>query len=133
MKAQDEIKSILFSNEKSKVWLAQKLGISKQDVHYMLNTATDIPHERYAQIIKIFKAEGFICSADEKCDFIKNQTLETNDMIGKLLSLLNNTVRKVSEDNVLDFREKKELSEMVDYVQESVTQKLDEIRKIIEK
>lgn len=133
MNAKDEVKSILINHKRTQTWLAEKLGIQKQTLNYMLNGSKGLDTETYKQIIKIFKREKMITSAGDKCDHIRTQTLEINAIIGSSLILLNNTVKKVSEDNILDFKEKKQLSEMIDELRESLNHELDKISEMIER
>lgn len=133
MNAKDEVKSILINYRRTQTWLAEKLGIQKQTLNYMLNGSKGLDTETYKQIIKIFKREKMITSAGDKCDHIRNQTMEVNAILGSSLTLLNNTVKKVSEDNILDFKEKKQLSEMIDELRESLNHELDKISEMIER
>ncbi len=133
MKAQDEIKAILFTHEKTKVWLAGKLHVTKQKLDYWLNDAKSMDVDTYNQIMSIFKHEKMICSADDKCDHIRTQTMEINSIIGSSLTMLNSTVKTVSSDNILDFKEKKLLSEMIAELRDNLNHELDKIAEMIEK
>jgi len=133
MTEQDKIKVILSDNDKTQTWLAGKLGMKKQTLNNILNINKSLDHELYKQIYKIFKQEKFIASAEDKCSVIKDQAMEINSIIGSSLTLFNGTVRKVSEDNVLDFKEKKVLSDMVQEIRDCLNYELDKIAEMIER
>jgi len=130
--AKTEILQILFINDKSKSWLANKLGISSQKLDYRLNRANDMPLELYQQIMKIFKKEGFITSDNDQCVHLLNQTLEIDALIGHSLTLLNSNVKAFTEDNILDFRERRKLLEIIDKIKSEFLEQIDEIEKVIE-
>ncbi len=132
MKAQTEIIQILFQNDKTKSWLANKLGISAQNLDYKLNRASDIPFELYNQIMKIFKKEGFIVSENDQCVHLLNQTVEIDALIGHSLTLLNGSVKSFTADNVLDFKEKQKLISIIEKMRNDFLEQLDEIEKIVE-
>lgn len=133
MDAQDEIKQILFENDKTKTWLAGKLHMTKQDLGYQLDHAANFSHELYERIMRVFRAEGLICTASEKCEYVKDQTLSVGAIVSNGLSLMYTTVKNFTKDNVLDFKEKKALSDMVEEFRTKVNLQLDEIQKTIEK
>jgi len=132
MNAQTEILQILFNNDKSKTWLSQKLGISPQNLDYKLNKASDLPLIFYNEIMAIFKKEGFITSAKDQCDYLLRQTITIDSMIGNMLSILNDTVERITEDHVLDFKEKMKLSELTDKIKMNFNNELEKIQNIIE-
>ncbi len=132
MTEQVEIIRILFENDKPKSWLANKLGISSQNLDYKLHNAKKIAVEDYNQIMKIFKKEGFITSNSEQCNHLLNQTLEIDALIGHTLTILNASVQKFTKDNVLDFREKKRLGNLIDQIRNDFNNELDHVEKIIE-
>jgi Zn-dependent peptidase ImmA (M78 family) len=132
MDTQTQIIRILFENNKQKNWLADKLRISAQKIDYMLNKAKKISHEDYNQIMEIFKKEGFITSNSEQCNHLYDQTIEINSVIGHTLTILNGNVKKFTDDNVLDFREKRKLTDMIDKIRNEFNAELDSIESIIE-
>ncbi len=131
MKEQDEIKRILFDNDRSKSWLAKKLGITAQSLQYKLDVAPDLSLEFYRQIMKIFKAEGFISSANEQCEYLIQQTLQIDSMIGNALTMLNRTVQKTTLDHVLDFNEKRKLFELIEKIKSDFEDELGKIENIL--
>ncbi len=132
MTEQNEILRILFVNDKSKSWLANRLGISPQNLDYKLRNAKKLAVEDYNSIMKIFKNEGFITSNSEQCTHLLNQTVEIDGMMGHILSILNSSVQKFTADNVLEYREKKQLLEMISKMRNDFNNELDSIEKIIE-
>lgn len=131
MTPQDEIKQILFNNDKTKVWLANKLGMSKSDLTYQLNRATNFSVDLYNRVMDIFRKENFI-TKDDQCDFLIRQTLQIDAVIGHSLTLLNDNVLKFTKDNVLDFKEKSRLIEVVTKIKDELIAELETIEKIIE-
>jgi hypothetical protein len=131
MTPQDEIKQILFNNDKTKVWLANKLGMSKSDLTYQLNRATNFSVDLYNRVMDIFRKENFI-TKDDQCDFLIRQTLQIDAVIGHSLTMLNDNVLKFTKDNVLDFKEKSRLIEVVTKIKDELIAELETIEKIIE-
>lgn len=133
MTEQQKIKIILSDNDKTKTWLAEQLGMSKSRLGNILNTNKGLDVELHKSIIAIFKKHKFIASAEDKCNYIKDQTMEINSIFGSSLQLLNQTVKKITEDNVLDFKEKVSLLGMVDELRDNLNSELDKIKEMIEK
>ena len=132
MTKQEEVKQILFDNDKTNTWLANKLGMKKQDLGYQLNEAVNFSVDLYDRIISIFKKHGFITSSSEQCNFLIDQTLQTNSAIGHSVQILNNTVKNSVKDMVLDFREKTSLIELIEKIKSEITDQCDEMISIIE-
>lgn len=131
MTPQDEVKRILFDHEKTNTWLAKKLGMSKEDLHYQLNRSKNYPVDLHNRINEIFKKEGFITNATEKCEFLIKQTLQIDSVVGTSLTMLNSAVEKFTRDNVLDFREMKRLFDIVEKIRDGVNESLDNIESIL--
>lgn len=129
---QNEVMKILFENDKSKSWLANKLSITPQKLDYRLSKAKKIAIEDYKEIMRIFKKEGFITSNSEQCTHLLNQTIEIDALLGHALTILNTNVKKFTSDNVLEYREKKRLSEVIDKIRNEFNDELDQIEEIIE-
>lgn len=132
MTPQEEILQILFNEDKTKAWLADKLGIKKQSLQYQLTNSSNYPVELHNRIMNIFQKEGFITIKSEQCNFLVRQTLEINSLIGHSVSILNQTVKNFTKDNLLDFRERKDLGELIEKIRTETNNQLDEIEKIIE-
>lgn len=132
MTRQEEIKQVLFDNDKTNTWLANKLGMKKQDLGYQLNDAVNFSVDLYERIMKIFKKEGFITSTTDQCNFLLEQTLQTNSALGHSLTILNNTVKRSVSDMVLDFKEKVTLIEMIEKIKVELDNQCDEMISIIE-
>lgn len=132
MTPQEQILQILFNEDKTKAWLADKLGIKKQSLQYQLTNSSNYPVELHNRIMNIFQKEGFITIKSEQCNFLVRQTLEINSLIGHSVSILNQTVKNFTKDNLLDFRERKDLGELIEKIRTETNNQLDEIEKIIE-
>lgn len=132
MTKQEEIKQILFDNDKTNTWLANKLGMKKQDLGYQLNNAVNFSVDLYESIIKILRKEGFITSSSEQCSFLIDQTLQTNSVLGYSLTILNNTVKRAVSDMVLDFKEKIALIETIEKLKDELIIQCDEMIAIVE-
>lgn len=131
MTPQEEVKRILFESDRNQTWLANKLGMSRADLNYQLNTAKNYSAELNNRIMEIFKKEGFT-SKNEQCEDLLNQTLLINSMIGNSLQILNNNVQKFTRDNVIDFREKKRLLDVIEKMRADYLNELERIEKIVE-
>lgn len=127
-----EIKEILFKNDKNISWLKGKIK-QNVDLYYLLSdNSVNFDIEIYEEIIKIFKKEGFITSPTDQCAYLLNQTIQIDALIGHTLSIFNTNVQKFTSDNVLEFREKRRLSDIVDKMRSDFNSELDNIEKIIE-
>jgi len=131
MTPQEEVKRILFENDKTKTWLANRLGISKEDLSYQLNRSKNYSADLHNRIINILKKEGFITNTTEKCEFLIKQTLQIDSMVGTSLTMLNTSVEKFTKDNILDFRETKRLFDIVEKIRNGVNESLDNIETIL--
>lgn len=132
MSDQDQIKSILFVNDKSKSWLAGKLNITPQKLDYILHNAKKISKSDYDSIMHIFKNAGFITSNSEQCNHLLGQTIEIDSLLGHALTILNGNIRQFTKDNVLDFNEKRRLLDIVTKIRTDFNNELDSIEMIIE-
>jgi DNA polymerase III delta prime subunit len=131
MTPQEEVKRILFESDRNQTWLANKLGLSRADLNYQLNTAKNYSADLHNRIMTIFKKEGYN-SKDERCQDLLDQTLLINSMIGNSIQILNNNVQKFTKDNVLDFRERKRLLDVIEKMKSDYMNELERIEKIVE-
>ena len=132
MTKQEEIKQILFDNDLTNAWLARKLRMSKQDLGYQLNDAVNFSADLYDRIIAVLKREGFITKESDQCEHLISQTLEINSLIGHSVSLLNSTVKKYTEDKVLEFSERKKLIELAERIKDDFIDQIEEVIKVLE-
>lgn len=132
MTKQEEIKQILFDNDLTNAWLARKLRMSKQDLGYQLNDAVNFSADLYDRIIAVLKREGFITKESGQCEHLINQTLEINSLIGHSLSILNSSVKKYTDDKVLEFSERKRLIELAERIKDDFNDQIEEIMKVLE-
>ncbi|MFC2084943.1 hypothetical protein ACFLS9_07800 [Bacteroidota bacterium] len=130
MTKQDEIKQILFNNDRTVKWLADKLGKERQGLHYQLNHASKFGIDLYEQIKKIFKNEGFL---DNQCEYLLRQTLNVDAIVNNCLASLSDTVNRFTSDNILEFGEKKKLSELIEKIHNDVEHQLKKLSDIIER
>jgi len=56
-----EIKAILDENEKTKKWLAKKLGVCPHKIYYLLENQKSISISDYSAIMDVFNRAGFLC------------------------------------------------------------------------
>jgi len=131
----DEIREILFKNDKTVKWLAEQTRkFSYNQLYYALSQkSATFDTSMYNEIVKIFKSEGMISSEAERCTHLLNQILKIDSIIGHSLTLLNDNVAEFTKDNIIDFKEKKRLSDMIDKIENEFTSEVSRIKKIIEK
>jgi len=131
-KAGETIKQILFKNDKPKSWLAGKLRISPQSLQYKLDNHSALSADLFEDIMQILRKEGFITSESEQCNYLVKQTLKTDALLSSTIEMLSETVKRFVDDTVLDFREKKELSILIDKTRTDLNQAFDDLELIIE-
>lgn len=135
--AQEEINQIIFeANSRDKrvteCWLASRLGISPQNLNYLLHTAKRFDNDIYKRIKLIFQKEGIISRTSDQCNLLSDQTLEFGAMIGANLAVLNNQVRRAIKDMSLDMRERLRLKMIIEDLRTNLIDQLDELDKIVE-
>ena len=74
MKKQEEIKFLLHTHGIKYSWLADKLGIKKQTLSYILNESPNVDDDLYNQIIKILEEYQF------ELDLFENPPPDTLDL-----------------------------------------------------
>ena len=127
-----EIKEILFKHEKTVSWLKNKMT-SKVDLYYQLSdSSVNFDVNVYDEIMKIFRKEGFITSENERCDRFAEQLITVNGIISHSTYLLNSNASDFIKDNVLDFREKKKLLEILEKIELEFSTEFEKVRKTIE-
>ena len=136
MNRRDQIKDILFRNDKNPSWLKSKLSgkFPSVDVYYLLSEkSVNFDVELYDEIMGIFRKEGFIVTENERCDKFAEQLIQVNGIIAHSTYLLNSNATDFLKDNLLDYREKKKLLELVDKIRREFDQEIGKIEKIIER
>ena len=126
-----EIKEVLLKNDKTMKWLSNKLhGV---DVYYLLSDkCKTFDVSVYDDIISIFKKEGIIATPNEQCDKLVEQIFHLDAVFGHSLTMLNGNIHSFTKDNVLDFSEKKKLSDMLDKIENEFVNEINKSRRIIE-
>lgn len=130
MDRKEEIKSILIKNNRTITWLSMKLP--GHDFYYLLNNSKKIDADLYDEIMELFRKEGFLDSEIKLTDSIYNQLLSINSLINSSLSLLNQTAGEALKDNILSFRERKVLSNMIEKLEVDFIEALNPLKKKIE-
>jgi hypothetical protein len=131
MDRKDEIKQILLKNDRTIVWLSSK--IPGHDFYYLLNNrAKKIDADLYDEIMQLFRKEGFLDETIKKSESIYAQLLNINALIDSSLSLLNHTACEYLKDNVLTFRERKSLMEMIEKIEVDFVEALAPLKKKVE-
>jgi len=127
-----EIKEILFRHEKTVAWLREKMS-TKIDLHYLLSDkSVNFDINIYEEIQNVFKKEGFITSENVRCEKFAEQLIQVNGIISHSTYLLNSNASDFIKDNILDFREKKKLLELVDKMRNEFNTEIEHVEKIIE-
>lgn len=127
-----EIKEILFCNDKNISWLRNKMK-TKVDLHYLLSEkSVNFDINIYEEIMSIFKKEGFITSENDRCEKFAEQLIQVNGIISHSTYLLNSNASHFLHDNILDFRERRKLLEIIEKMKSEFNQEIEHIEKIIE-
>lgn len=131
-----EIKDILFRNDKNRSWLKRELrreGYPSVDIHYLLsNKSVNFDTKLYKAIMAIFNREGFIVSESARCERFADQLIQVNGIISHSIYLLNSNASEVLKEEALDFRKKRKLLDLISNLREEFDTELDKIEKIIE-
>lgn len=127
-----EVKEILFKNDKTVAWLKSRMN-TKVDLHYLLSDkSVNFDINIYEEIMKIFKGEGFITSENQRCEMFAEQLIKVNAIINHSTYLINSNAMEFIKDNILDFREKKKLMEIIDKMKNEFNDEIERIEKIIQ-
>lgn len=126
-----EIKEILFRNDRTTKWLQQKVpGV---DLYYLLSDkCKTFDIDTYDRIMSALTKEGLTTVEDERCEKLVDEILSIDSIIGNSLILLNSNVRDFTRDNVLDFSERKKLSQLLDKIDNEFQNSINAARKIVE-
>lgn len=131
-----EISQLIHKADKNITWLKGKLKstIGRDiDLYYLLSEkSVNFDVEIYDAIIQILKKEGVIVSENERCEKFAEQLIQVNGIISHSTYLLNSNASHFIKDNVLDFREKRKLLEIVEKMKNEFNQEIESIEKIIE-
>ena len=126
-----EIKDILFHHEKTMSWLQSKLH-THVDLHYLLSDrSVNFDVNIYEEIMEVFKREGFISSEGERCNRFTQEMVLVNAIISHSTYLLNSNASQFIRNNVLEFREKMKLTEIITKMRNELNDELEKIEKII--
>ncbi|MBN2571033.1 MAG: helix-turn-helix transcriptional regulator [Ignavibacteriales bacterium] len=88
MDRREEIKKLLELHKIKQSWLAQKLGIKSQTLHYLINKRTKIDNELYQQILEIIESYQYELDLSEQ-PVIDDSTIFDK----KILSEISNRLR----------------------------------------
>lgn len=126
-----QIKDILFYNKQNITWLIDRIpGV---DWYYQLSDkAKTFDTDLYDKVKELFKKAGFIASEDERCERFADQLIQVNGIISHSTYLLNSNAAEFLKDNVLDFREKKKLLEIIEKMRKEFNQEIEKISEFIE-
>lgn len=131
-----EISQLLHKADKNVTWLKEKLRsvIGREvDVYYLLSDKSkNFDVDVYDAIIRVFKKEGFITSENERCEKFAEQLIQVNGIISHSTYLLNSNASIFIKDNVLDFREKRKLMDVIEKMKNEFNDEIEQIEKIIE-
>ncbi len=125
-----QIKQILFENDKTKKWLQDKLP--HIDVYYLLSdNCKKFDVNDYDEIIKVLDNEGFVTSEEDRCKHLAETVLRIDALLGNSLDLLNSTVVQFTTDNDLSFRERRKVADLLDEIDTRFENKISEAKKIL--
>lgn len=126
-----QIKQLLFDNDKTKKWLQDKLPTSI-DVYYLLSdNCKKFDVDDYDQIINVLNKEGFITSEIDRCKELTDTVLKIDSLLGNSLDLLNNTVINYTKDNNLSFNERRKVADMLDGIDLRFQNHIEDAKKIL--
>lgn len=130
-----EIKDVLFNNDKNKSWLKTKLSEKgfEVDVYYLLDEdkSKRFDLDVYDAIQEIFKAEGLIATESERAKKLTSEIFHIDAMIGHSLSILNTTVEAFVSDDFLSFDEKRRLVSMLEKFESETLTAISNTKKVI--
>lgn len=134
MDKRQEVRKILLENDKTIAWLKTKLrNNSKVDLYYLLSDdSVNFDVNIYDEIIQVFKNSGFITSEADRCNRFAEQLIQVNGIISHSTYLLNSNAQDFLKDNLLDYREKRKLLEILDKIKNEFLSEVEKIEKIIE-
>jgi hypothetical protein len=129
----EEIRGILFRNDKNISWLKNKMS-NKVDVYYLLSDkSTNFDISIYEEIVSVFRKEGLIATESDRCEKLTKQLMTVNGLIGHSLQLINGSVSDFVADKVIDYKEKKRLLEIIRLVEKEFDAELEKVLQIIER
>lgn len=131
MDAQGTIKTILTDNDITYQWLADRIGSSRQQVHYLLNTAKDIPTQTYLDMMKVFEKHGYMPASSAVCDSIASKALQTNSNLNNDMKSLNDMVIDIIADKKITAEERMRITELINTIKEATIKQYDEILTVI--
>lgn len=126
-----QIKEILINNDRTVCWLEKKTGI--KDLHYILGeTSKNFDIAIFEKIMNVFRVEGFILSEADRSNKFSEQLISVNGIIGHSVHLLNSTAKEYLKDHVLDFKERRDLYDLITKIKADFNTSISEVERIIE-
>jgi len=134
MDEKEQIRQILFKNDRNISWLRSKLeqkGLHA-DVYYLLSDkSVNMDKKIYDAVMDIFRDEGYLTEESSICDHFTTQLFNTNSILSSSLSLLNATAAQCVSDGVLDFNERRRLMDIVEGMESKVKSEIVNLKKMI--
>lgn len=137
-----EIKDVLFRNEKPHSWLQRELdkklsaipGKKPVDIYRLLDGSKSVffDVDVYELIQQIFREHGIIPTELDRTKRLRSKVIEINGIIASGLTLLNETMNEYLQDDELTFDEKTELMQMIERIENEYS-RLSELKTLIKK
>jgi DNA-binding Lrp family transcriptional regulator len=133
MTEREEIKVLMNEGCITYAALAKKCGMREKQLHYRLNTAAgdDIPLGMYTEIMNALKSFGVDVNSAVTCSSLVDVTLKANVEINRDLSELNDEIRLITEDGVIEPKEKARLKKQLATIRKHYNDKFDELESLL--
>lgn len=131
-----EVKDILFKNDKTKDWLKKQLKNEgfDVDVYYLLSdNSKNFDVAISAAIDKIFKREGIIANGDDRIKRFTEEFFDLNSIINNSLAIMNRKTKEYFEDNDFEFDERIEALKDFEEMQDKINDIIESIKKVVKK
>lgn len=131
-----EVKDILFKNDKTKDWLKKQLKKEgfDVDVYYLLSdNSKNFDVSISGAIDKIFRQEGIIANSDDRIKRFTEEFFDLNSIINNSLAIMNRKTKEYFEDNDFEFDERMEALKDFEQMQDKINDIIESIKKVVKK
>jgi len=122
---QDFILDVLRRNHLSIEWLADKLNLDYDIVHYQLKRAKNYRSEFHQKCIQLFKSEKLISEKYDDLNELKDKVIQLDYLINGGLSLFERNLQLSLQDNYLDEKEKQELEKLLKELKDKIEDQIN--------
>ncbi|HQI42413.1 MAG TPA: hypothetical protein PK665_15065 [Ignavibacteriaceae bacterium] len=125
--AQEKINQIIFDHKLKETDVARALGITPQNLHYQLHTATNLDREIEQGIFIYFRSVGIIQFTKDQCKLVTDNFLEFTALIHQQIAILSNTIRKSIVDEEINNEEGSRLLILSENLRKQLNNQIDEL------